>query len=80
MNPVGDLMRLRLSLSGGLGVKTAAVPTDDFHVRMTSWPCGACGDITNFDNIDALAQGVQQIYQGLQIDFADMGQRGCLWL
>ena len=32
---VGDLFRLRRSLSGGLGVETAAIPAYDFHLRMT---------------------------------------------
>jgi hypothetical protein len=35
MKPVGDLFRLRRSLSGGLGVETAAIPAYDFHLRMT---------------------------------------------
>ena len=52
MKPVGDLFRLRRSLSGGLRVATAAIPAYDLHLGMTPQPVGACDDITIFANID----------------------------
>jgi len=52
MKPVGDLFRLRRSLSGGLGVETAAIPAYDLHLRMTPKPIGARDDISVFENIN----------------------------
>lgn len=52
MKSVGDLFRLRRSLSGGLGVETAAIPAYDLHLRMTLQPIGACDDVTIFENIN----------------------------
>ena len=52
VEPIGDLLGLRRSLSSGLGVETAAITAYDFHFRMTSQPVGAGDDITIFENID----------------------------
>jgi len=52
MKPVGDLFRLRRALPGSLGVETAAISADHFHLGMSFQPVGAGDHITIFENID----------------------------
>lgn len=52
MEPVGDLFRLRRALPGSLGVETAAISADHFHLGMSFQPVGAGDHITILENID----------------------------
>lgn len=52
MEPVSDLLRLRCSLPCSLGVETAAISADHFHLGVSLQPVGAADDISILENID----------------------------
>lgn len=52
MEPVSDLLRLRRSLPCSLGVETAPISADHFHLGVTLQPVGAADDISILENVD----------------------------
>jgi hypothetical protein len=52
MEPVGNLFRLRRALPGSLGIETAAISADHFHLGMSLQPVGAGDHISILENID----------------------------
>ena len=52
MEPVSDLLRLRCPLPCCLGVETAAISADHFHLGVSLQPVGAADDISILKNVD----------------------------
>ena len=52
MEPVSDPLRLRCSLPCSLGVETAPISADHFHLGVTLQPVGAADDISILENVD----------------------------
>ncbi|GAW37287.1 hypothetical protein RA2_04364 [Roseovarius sp. A-2] len=52
MEPVSDLLRLRCSLPSSLGVETAPISANHFHLGVSLQPVGAADDISILKNVD----------------------------